>query len=368
MPGDPLAHDRVALVGHRRRALLAGAKRLLHLAHLGPAPGGAPRWRSAPARRRPAPPPTAARRGGRAPPPGWTRPRAPGRCAPAPPPPAPGRWPRRCPRRPDSAPTDAPATARSRRRRLRSASNAKPASFTPNVVGSACTPWVRPTHSVPACSRARGHERVAVGARALHEDRAGLGDLQPERGVEHVGGGEPVVHPAAGLAHRGGHDVHEGRHVVVGHLLALGDLLDGERRPLANGRGVLGGDGAGLGQRVHHGQLHLEPGVELALLGPDRAHLRARVALDQALVEDLRREHGRVLGVVHAHTRYRHPRGHLGDRQQRVQPARHRGLGGERHADHRAGRCGRPPRPGSAAARPAPAMITPSPRMRAFCA
>ena len=34
-PGDLLALDRVALVRHRRGALLAGAERLLHLAHLG---------------------------------------------------------------------------------------------------------------------------------------------------------------------------------------------------------------------------------------------------------------------------------------------------------------------------------------------
>ena len=33
--GDPLALDRVALVGHRRGALLAGPERLLDLAHLG---------------------------------------------------------------------------------------------------------------------------------------------------------------------------------------------------------------------------------------------------------------------------------------------------------------------------------------------
>ena len=34
--GDPLGQDRVALVGHRRGALLARAERLLDLAHLGP--------------------------------------------------------------------------------------------------------------------------------------------------------------------------------------------------------------------------------------------------------------------------------------------------------------------------------------------
>src|SRR5919107_624233 len=73
--------------------------------------------------------------------------------------------------------------------------------------------------------------------------------------------------PAAGVAHRLGDDVHERGDVVVGHLLAhLG--------------GVLGWDGALFGEGVHHGQLHLQPRVELALLRPDHAHLRAGIAVD----------------------------------------------------------------------------------------
>ena len=38
---------------------------------------------------------------------------------------------------------------------MRWASIAKPASLMPKVVGSACTPCVRPTHTVSTCSRAR---------------------------------------------------------------------------------------------------------------------------------------------------------------------------------------------------------------------
>ena len=59
------------------------------------------------------------------------------------------------PTAPEIAPTAAWSNARSSRSRLRCASKAKPASFTPKVVGSACTPWVRPTQSVSRCSRAR---------------------------------------------------------------------------------------------------------------------------------------------------------------------------------------------------------------------
>jgi len=52
------------------------------------------------------------------------------------------------PTAPDIAPTDACAKARSSRSALRAASIAKPASLTPKVVGSAWTPWVRPTQTV----------------------------------------------------------------------------------------------------------------------------------------------------------------------------------------------------------------------------
>ena len=59
------------------------------------------------------------------------------------------------PTAPEIAPTAAAANAASSRSALRCASIAKPASLRPNEVGSACTPCVRPTHSVSACSRAR---------------------------------------------------------------------------------------------------------------------------------------------------------------------------------------------------------------------
>ena len=238
--GDPLADDRVALVRHRRGALLgAGAERLLHLAHLGALEvadlGGEALEAGAGQRDRA----QAARRGGRAAPPGWTRPRARGRAARSTAASTSGPFAEYVPTAPDSAPTDTPSTARSSRCRLRSASNANPASLTPKVVGSACTPCVRPTHSVSTCSRARRTSASRQVARARDQDEPRLRQLERQRGVEHVGGGEAVVDPAAGLAHRLGHHVHEGGHVVVGHLLALADRLGGERGPLADQRGVL---------------------------------------------------------------------------------------------------------------------------------
>ena len=73
------------------------------------------------------------------------------------------------------------------------------------------------------------HQGVAEVARAGGEDEPGLRQLERQRGVQHVGGREPVVHPPPGIADRCGHHVDERGDVVVGHLLALLDGLDRER-------------------------------------------------------------------------------------------------------------------------------------------
>ena len=162
---DPLRDDRVALVRHRRRALLALAERLLHLAHLGAGEvadlGREPVERRGDERERGeelgvpvarddlrrdrlrletealAGDPLELRIGR----PSTSRPR---------------------PR----AFRSARRRARARRRsRPRSSSNAQPASLSPKVVGSACTPCVRPMQTVSRCSSARA--TTAACARAI---------------------------------------------------------------------------------------------------------------------------------------------------------------------------------------------------------
>ena len=147
-PADPLGDDRVALVRHRRRALLAGAERLLRPRAPRCGRGGGSRARSVRARTR----------RGRA----WTGAPHAGREARSASRPAPARdrgarrrsarardrsrnTCRRLPRASRPASRRAPARTRAR---SRSSSNAQPASFSPNVVGSACTPCVRPMQSV----------------------------------------------------------------------------------------------------------------------------------------------------------------------------------------------------------------------------
>ena len=97
-------------------------------------------------------------------------------------------------------------------------------------------------HAVGAADAERVHvlarprdQRVAVvRARRPRGSCPAWESWSAERGVEHVGGGEPVVDPAPRLADRARHDVHEGGHVVVGHLLALLDRLDREGGALAD--------------------------------------------------------------------------------------------------------------------------------------
>ena len=108
-------------------------------------------------------------------------------------------------------------------------------------------------------------QRVAVGAGAGQHDLAGLAQLQRQRRVEHVGGGQPVVDPAPVLADRGGDDVDEGGDVVVGHLLALVDRLDREGRVRPRRLGRLARDDPLLGPGLGRRQLDLEPALELAL-------------------------------------------------------------------------------------------------------
>ena len=184
------------------------------------------------------------------------------------------------PTAPESLPKRSCSKASSSRVRLRSASKAKPARRRPKVVGSAWTPWVRPTQSVSRCSSARSIKRVAVGPRRADHDLAGLAQLQSQRRVEHVGGGEAVMDPAPVLADRLRDDVDEGGDVMVGHLLALVDRLNRERRVRARSLRRLPRNHPLLSPSLGSRQLHLQPALQLPLRAPNTRHLRPRIPGD----------------------------------------------------------------------------------------
>ncbi|CAB5032926.1 unannotated protein [freshwater metagenome] len=133
-------------------------------------------------------------------------------------------------------------------------------------------------------------ERVHVGAgergeclcqlfRPGQHNRADITELHGERGVEHVARSESVVNPAAcRLAGTGGKNIDEGRDVVVENLLAFGDLL-GRCRRAADRLKI------GLGRAVKllaSGYLNAPPRLKAGGIGPQRANLVARVAIDHA--------------------------------------------------------------------------------------
>jgi hypothetical protein len=129
-------------------------------------------------------------------------------------------------------------------------------------------------HVLARAARERVHQLV----RPAQHDLPRVAQLQGERRVEHVRGGQPEVDPAARVACGLRQDVDERGHVMVGDLLALLGGFDGERR---------GADGVQVGGRgpVHllaRGHLDAAPGLHLRLVRPYGADLRAGVARDHA--------------------------------------------------------------------------------------
>ena len=123
-------------------------------------------------------------------------------------------------------------------------------------------------HRFHQVDEVRAHEV----ARVAHQDG--------ERRVHHVRRGEPVVQPAPLGPHVLGHARDEGDDVVLDLLLDLLDARDVEAGPgLDRGQG-LPRHHAALDEDLGGGDLHLEPGGEAVLVGPQAGHLGTRVARD----------------------------------------------------------------------------------------
>jgi len=113
------------------------------------------------------------------------------------------------------------------------------------------------------------------------DQRAGLADLEGERRVDDVGGGEAVVEPAAFVAQLLGDGVDERRRVVMERRLDLRHALGCRAlRVLLQRLRRVGGHDPELGPGRRGGELDLEPGLEPALVRPDAGHGRAGVAGD----------------------------------------------------------------------------------------
>ena len=169
--GDALAGDRVALVRHRRRALLAAAERLLRLAHLGALQvadlGREPVERRAEHGQRA----EQRRRAGRGRSPAWRRSRRRGRACGRRAPRRAGRGCRTRRRRPTASRRSTPSRALAQPRPVALQVAGQPSSFSPNVVGSAWTPCVRPMHGVSRCSIARASTAAMAPVERREDDR-----------------------------------------------------------------------------------------------------------------------------------------------------------------------------------------------------
>ena len=107
-----------------------------------------------------------------------------------------------------------------------------------------------------------------------------VADLERERRVEHVAGGESVVD----VTRIGPHALRQGGeerdHVVTDLGLDLVDARRIHRGARADRLQRVRGNQSALRVDLADGELHREPAAVLALLGPDLLHLGARVAID----------------------------------------------------------------------------------------
>ena len=134
------------------------------------------------------------------------------------------------PTAPDSLPTAITSRARVRRATSRVSSAYHSASFRPKVIGSACTPCVRPIIGVRRCSSARVCTACISASRSLEDQVARLAHLQGLRGVDDVGRRHAEVQPARRGADVLGHGGREGDDVVLGDLFDFLDARDVEAR------------------------------------------------------------------------------------------------------------------------------------------
>ena len=180
---------------------------------------------------------------------------------------------------PDSLPKATPSRALSRRSEWRRISSNQTASLSPKVIGSACTPWVRPIISVSLCSIARAAEGVDQVVYLLRQKVGGVDELQAGRRVPHVARREAEMQPARLGAQGLAHGPQERRHVVARARNLLGDAVYVEGGPPQLDEVVLGDD-AFLGPRLAGRKLDQQPLAVLAFVRPDALHSRSGVPFD----------------------------------------------------------------------------------------
>ena len=122
------------------------------------------------------------------------------------------------------------------------------------------------------------------------DDRGRLLDQQGLRSIDHVVRSQAVMKPAGvrpdDFSHGGG----EGDDIVADFRFDLGNPVQVEVSPLANGPGSVLRHHAGFGQSFRGRDFDRQPGAKAILIAPDAAHVRAGIAWDQACLPARLRE------------------------------------------------------------------------------
>ena len=191
------------------------------------------------------------------------------------------------PTAPEILPTDTISSrARSTRSRSRCSSAYHSASFTPKVIGSACTPCVRPIIGVRRCSSARARTASIRPATSL-TIRSQAWRICSACAVSTT---SEEVRPkcsqrAAGPTFSATAVVKAMTSCCVVCSISSMRAMSKPRVRAQLARGVRRDD-AGLRHRVGGRELDLEPGLVAALLAPDRAHLGVGVARNHVSRDD----------------------------------------------------------------------------------
>ena len=123
-------------------------------------------------------------------------------------------------------------------------------------------------------------DRNAEGAEILQQHAGGFVHLHRQGGVEHIGGGHPVVNPPGGRPDVAGDVFQECNDVVIGSFLDFLNIGQVKARLFANGDGVLLRDHAEFGLGLAGEHLDFKPDFVLVLLFPERSHLWKGITVD----------------------------------------------------------------------------------------
>ena len=182
------------------------------------------------------------------------------------------------PTAPEILPTLTMSRARSTRSRSRCSSAYQSASLTPSVIGSACTPWVRPIIGVRRCSSARC---ATASSSPASPSRSGRRPARIWIACA-VSSTSDEVRPkcsqrAAGPTCSATAVVNAMTSCCV--TCSISSMRAMSKRARArSSRAASAGIDAGFGHRVRRRELDLEPGLVAPLVTPDGAHFGVRIS------------------------------------------------------------------------------------------